>query len=91
MKKRIIVKIYRSNTSIEAQAIDADQTVFGKKYIFEKQDDKPVVESSKFGFDFGNIIIKKGIKRISFDRNLNKYHGRVKSFAEGIRKSGVEF
>ena len=33
----------------------------------------------------------KNIKKIYFDRGIYKYHGRVKIFAETLRKNGMEF
>ena len=35
--------------------------------------------------------IEKNIKKIYFDRGIYKYHGRVKIFAETLRKNGMEF
>ena len=35
--------------------------------------------------------IDKKITKIYFDRGLYKYHGRVKAFAETLRKNGMEF
>ena len=33
---------------------------------------------------------EKNIKKIYFDRGIYKYHGRVKIFAETLRKNGME-
>ena len=35
--------------------------------------------------------VEKKITKIYFDRGLYKYHGRVKIFAETLRKNGMEF
>ena len=35
--------------------------------------------------------LDKNIKKIYFDRGKFKYHGRVKVFAETLRKNGMEF
>ena len=35
--------------------------------------------------------MEKKITKIYFDRGLYKYHGRVKEFAETLRKNGMEF
>ena len=35
--------------------------------------------------------VDKNIKKIYFDRGKFKYHGRVKEFAETLRKNGMEF
>ena len=35
--------------------------------------------------------VEKNIKKIYFDRGQFKYHGRVKIFAETLRKNGMEF
>ena len=34
---------------------------------------------------------RKKYKKIYFDRGKFKYHGRVKEFAETLRKNGMEF
>ena len=35
--------------------------------------------------------LEKKITKIYFDRGVYKYHGRVKNFAETLRKNGMEF
>ena len=87
---RSTVRIYKSNTSIEAQVVDGQKTLLGKKYKFTGKK-KPLEEAVDFGSEFGAKVLEKKITQISFDRNGSRYHGRVKSFAEGLRKAGLDF
>lgn len=87
---RTKVIIYRSNTSIEAQAKDDEKTYVGKKFKFDKSS-RPVEQSNKFGNEFGKLLMDAKIMKISFDRNGCQYHGKVKAFAEGLREAGIEF
>ena len=43
----------------------------------------------------GEILAKraaeKKITKVYFDRGAYKYHGRIKMFADSLRKNGMEF
>lgn len=49
----------------------------------------------ELSFEAGKVLAQKatkaGITKVCFDRAGYKYHGRVKAFAEGARKAGLEF
>ena len=88
---RIRVFIHRSNTGLEVQAVSKeDKTILGQKYLFDSKK-KPVEQAEKFGESFGKKLLDSKVKMIRFDRNKNRYHGRVKAFADGMRKSGIKF
>ncbi len=44
-----------------------------------------------FGEVFARRAVEKGIKKIVYDRAGYLYHGRVKAFADSLRKAGLEF
>ena len=91
MKDRTIVTIFRSNRSIEAQATDGGRVYCGKKYILKKDKGTPVSQCVSFGEDFGKSLIEKKIKTFKFNRNGFRYQGRVRAFADGMRKAKVDF
>jgi len=87
------LSIYRSKKYLYAQIIDdlTGNTLVGAS------SKKNEVKGSKVdqAFALGEVIAKKAIalkiKSVVFDKSGYKYHGRVKSFAEGARKGGLEF
>jgi len=48
-------------------------------------------KAGKVGETLGKKAVEKGIKKIVFDRNGYKFHGRGKQIADGARKAGLEF
>jgi len=43
------------------------------------------------GREIAERALKKGIKKVVFDRNGFLYHGRVKALSEAAREGGLEF
>jgi len=87
---RIRLVIYRSNKALEAQLVESGKTVIGKKFVFDGKQ-KPIEQAKAYGQAFAKLLNEKEIKQIAYDRNGFRYHGRVKSFAEGLREAGIEF
>lgn len=43
------------------------------------------------GTKFAELVKNKGIQEVVFDRRYYKFHGRVKTFADAVRKGGLKF
>jgi len=90
--------LHRSLNNLYAQVIDDTS---GKSIFSLSTQNKKVRESCpsagniKSAVAFGEIFAKeaaaKGVNKIIFDRAGFLYHGRVKSFAEALRKGGLKF
>ena len=96
-KDRFRLSISRSSKNISAQIIDDSKNVtllsassIEKEFKSEKKITK--TELSKIVAEkLAKKAQEKKISKIYFDRGLYKYHGRVKVFAETLRKNGMEF
>ncbi len=94
--ERFRLSICRSSKNISAQIIDdKKQTTLFSASSNEK--DVKILKKNKTEL---SIIVaeklakkahQKKITKIFFDRGIYKYHGRVKIFAETLRKNGMEF
>jgi len=87
---RKTVKIYKSLTGIRAQLLDGGNVLAGRYYKFV-ENKSPVEQAATFGVEFGKLVREAKESKIVFDRSKSRYHGQVKSFAEGLRKAGLEF
>ena len=52
---------------------------------------KKMEKSSMIGEILAKRAKEKNIVKVYFDRGGYKYHGRVKTFAETLRKNGLKF
>ncbi len=57
---------------------------------FEDKDNK-TKRSFKVGQAIAELAKNKGIENVVFDRQGNRYHGRIKAVADGARKGGLNF
>ncbi|MBD3218720.1 MAG: 50S ribosomal protein L18 [candidate division Zixibacteria bacterium] len=93
------LSVRKSLKHIYAQIIDdtAGQTLafassltkdaMGKFEDKDKKSDK----SFKVGQLIAELAKARGIENVVFDRQGNRYHGRIKAVAEGARKGGLDF
>lgn len=92
------IVILRSAKNFTAQAIDDEQNktllsmaTFSKVVRPQIPNGGNLKAAENFGAIFAKKMKEKGISRIVFDRAGYAYHGRVKAFAEALRKEGLEF
>ena len=86
------VSIFKSSQHIYAQVIDDVNhiTIVSESDLKIKTGTK-TERATIVGENLAKKAIDKKVKTIVFDRGGFKYHGRVASLAEGLRKGGLEF
>ena len=95
-KDRYRLSVSRSTKNISAQIIDDVKNI---TLVSASSIDKEIKDQKKNKSELSSIVAEKlakkanekNIKKIYFDRGIYKYHGRVKIFAETLRKNGMEF
>ena len=96
-KNRFRLSISRSSKNIFAQIIDDDKniTLLSASSIEKDIKSEKKVNKSELSKIVAEKLAKKAqekkITKIFFDRGVYKYHGRIKAFAETLRKNGMEF
>ncbi len=91
--------VFRSNRHIYAQLIDDEkgQTLVSASDLELAKTKRAKIKKTKkeIAFEVGKLIaekaLKKKIEKAVFDRAGYKYHGRVKSLAEGARAGSLKF
>ena len=93
---RYRISVSKSLNNLSAQIIDDIQkkTLVSASSIEKEIKSKKVKKMDKSSL-LGEILAKrakeKNISNVYFDRGSYKYHGRVKNFAETLRKNGLKF
>ena len=93
---RYRVSVSKSLNNLSAQIIDdrANKTLVSASSIEKEIKGKKIKKMEKSTL-IGEILAKrakeKNIDKVCFDRGENKYHGRVKIFADSLRKNGLKF
>ena len=93
---RFRISVSKSLNNLSAQIIDdkLKKTLVSASSIEKEIKAKKVKKMEKSTL-IGEVLAKrakeKNINEVYFDRGDNKYHGRVKAFAETLRKNGLKF
>ncbi len=93
---RYRISVSKSLNNLSAQIIDDEQnkTLVSASSIEKELKTKKIKKMEKSSL-IGEILAKrakeKNINNVYFDRGSYKYHGRVKMFAEILRKNGLKF
>ncbi len=93
---RYRLSVSRSAKNFSAQIIDDKKR---ETLVSASSVDKELKNLKKNKSEISTIVAEllakkandKNIKKVYFDRGVFKYHGRVKIFAETLRKNGMEF
>ena len=94
---RFRLSISRSSKNIFAQIIDDNKnmTLLSASSIEKDIKSSQKVNKSELSRIVAEKLAKKAqeknISKIFFDRGIYKYHGRIKVFAETLRKNGMKF
>ena len=90
------ISVFKSLKNISAQIIDDK---LNKTLVSASSIEKEIKKNKKNKIDTSNLLgeilakraIEKKINNVYLDRGANKYHGRLKTFTESLRKNGLKF
>ena len=96
-KDRLRLSVSRTSKNISAQIIDDKKNITVLSASSNEKSIKSLNKKNKTELsqivaeNLAKKALEKKITKIYFDRGIYKYHGRVKIFAETLRKNGMEF
>ena len=92
--ERFRISVHRSLRNISAQIIDDknNKTLVSASSLKEKASGKKKIDLSTYvASQLAKKALEKKITKVYFDRGRYKFHGRIKAFAESLRKNGLNF
>ena len=95
-QNRYRISVTKSLNNLFAQIIDDKQkkTLVSASSIekeIKKNKTKKIEKSNLIGEILAKRAKEKNINQVYVDRGQHKYHGRVRTFAETLRKNGLKF
>ena len=92
--ERYRLTVFRSLRNISAQIIDDknSKTIISATSVKKNNTTKKKTDLSlEVAQSLTKKALEKKITKVYFDRGKYKYHGRIKSLADAIRKGGLSF
>ena len=93
---RLRISVKKSLNNLSAQIIDDNLkktlvSASSTEKELRKNKSKKIEKSSLIGEILAKRAKEKNIDKVYFDRGEYKYHGRIKAFADTLRKNGLKF
>ena len=89
---RFRLSVFKSSKNISAQIIDDKNNKTSATSATKKKSAK---KKKDLSLNVAEMLVKKALEKkitkVYFDRGKYKYHGRIKSLAEALRKGGLTF
>ena len=92
--ERFRLTVFRSSRNISAQIVDDknNKTLVSATSAMKNLTNK---KNKDLSLNVAETLVKKALEKkitkVYFDRGRYKYHGRIKLFAEALRKGGLTF
>ncbi len=83
------IVINRSNRYVKAQLLDKTGNVIGFVCDKDLKGENKSQKAHAAWLELAKTIKDKKIEKVVFDRNGYLYHGRIKSFVEGLRAGWI--
>lgn len=98
-KKKVIgtterprMSVFRGANNVQVQIIDDSSGItLAAASSLKMKSGGNIKAAAEVGKLIAEAALKKGLKKIVFDRGKYNYHGRIKALADAARQGGLEF